>query len=241
MSVESKGSLVLPYSSYRFGLYLDFLVGQGVLAEGATRRGNATVMEIGAGWGGFASVLKRKYRGARYVIIDIPSSTVFQKSLLHHLGFKRILSIKQQTTGQSEAHRREIVKQLMCCAEFDVLFLSPDQINLLPDDSIDVVVNFDSMVEMPGNVVATYLQQIPRVSRAFYHINRYVKSRVMQRALAVSMRLGVANSSWYRAYSAPNNLMWKPPGPANTDPSKDIDITKGEPYREELYKYISSK
>ena len=166
MAVERKGHLVLPYSSYRFGLYLDLLVGLNLLAVGDLRGRRTTIMEIGAGWGGFAAVVKRKFREARYIILDIPSSSVFQMSLLHQLGFKRIFSLK---TDGGDARRREQLQQLLCCTDFDILFLSPSQFGLLPDNSVDVTVNFDSLAEMSRETISLYVQNISRVSQVFYH------------------------------------------------------------------------
>jgi hypothetical protein len=224
VAVERKGHLVLPYSSYRFGLYLDLLVGLNLLAVGDLRGRRTTIMEIGAGWGGFAAVVKRKFREARYIILDIPSSSVFQMSLLHQLGFKRIFSLK---TDGGDARRREQLQQLLCCTDFDILFLSPSQFGLLPDNSVDVTVNFDSLAEMSRETINLYVQNISRVSQVFYTINRRRGSTMLLGpAIKQHMRWQEANSSWSRKYSAPNRLMWKP----NNRTSFDVANAKGEHY-----------
>jgi hypothetical protein len=45
------------------------------------------------------------------------------------------------------------------------------QLELLPDDAVDLTVNFDSLVEMPRATVELYLRHTARVSRAFYTVN----------------------------------------------------------------------
>ena len=201
ITVERKGPLVLPYSSYRFGLYLDLLVGHSLLADGV----RATVMEIGAGWGGFAGLVKRKYNGVRYIILDIPSSSVFSMSLMHHLGFKRSFSLK------SSGNQRKELEQLLCCIDFDVLFLSPSHLKLIPDSSVDVTINFDSLAEMTKDGIDSYVQHAARISHAFYHINRKRESaRLLTPTIEKHMRWRKDDSIWYRNYSGQNNLQWRP-------------------------------
>lgn len=81
--VDKKGEPVLPYSSYRFGLYLDSLMDQRVLTD---QRGSV-VMEVGAGWGELAALVKGRFPSTRYIILDIPTSVLFQMGLLHRLGY----------------------------------------------------------------------------------------------------------------------------------------------------------
>ena len=59
--VERSGRRVLPYSSYRFGLYLDFLMNERAITD----ERKAVVMEVGAGWGGFAALLKGRFPSTR--------------------------------------------------------------------------------------------------------------------------------------------------------------------------------
>ena len=135
--LERDGARVRPYSSYRFGLYLDFLIEHGALSEP-----RPIVLEVGAGWGAFAALLKGYFPLTRYIILDIPTSTIFQMGLLHRLGYTRILSLGANATQRDVHH-------VLCCTDFDFLWISPHHIKLLPANSLDVAVNFDSMIEMP--------------------------------------------------------------------------------------------
>ena len=101
----------------------------------------------------------------KYVIVDIPTVIPLQMSYMHHLGFSRILSTKANA-------RREDLRQLFCCADFDVLFLLPHQIELVPDHAVDLVVNLDSMVEMSEASINYYIQHVSRIGNAFYSNNR---------------------------------------------------------------------
>ena len=196
--VDKEGERVLPYSSYRFGLYLDFLIGQSVLTE--QRR--SVLMEVGAGWGGLAALVKGKFPSTRYIILDIPTSTVFQMGLLHRLGHKKILSLDANATA-ADAQR------VLCCEVFDFLFIGPTQVELLPSNAIDVTVNFDSMVEMPKRTIALYLKQIARVSRTFYHVNRRAPTHSM---LGPRIRQYMLNTgSWKLTHVVDAPLHWRAP------------------------------
>jgi len=151
---------VLIYMMYRYGLYVDFLKQHGQLTRAKT-----TVMEVGAGWGGFAALVKHMVPTSRYIILDIPTSLPLQMSYMHHLGHRNIVTLQSNAT-------RADVKELLCCSEFDVLFILPHQIELLPDGAVDLTVNLDSMVEMPAAAIRHYLPHISRLSHAFYANNR---------------------------------------------------------------------
>ena len=152
---------VLQYMSYRFGLYIDFLMRQGELKRGERPH---VVLEIGAGWGGFAALVKRLLPSTRYIIVDIPASLPLQMSYTHHLGYRAIRTLRAESTAGDVL--------ALLATDFDFLFLLPEQIQLLPDDSVDVAVNLDSMVEMPAPSVTHYLGHVARVARAFYANNR---------------------------------------------------------------------
>ena len=86
--VEKRNGQILPYMYYRFGLQVDFLVRHGHLTSGRD-----TMLEIGAGWAGVPSIVKKKFPGTRYIIVDIPTSMPMQIAHLHHLGHTHISTL----------------------------------------------------------------------------------------------------------------------------------------------------
>ena len=162
--VEKRKGQVLPYMYYRLGLQVDFLVGRGHLTSG-----HDTMLEIGAGWAGVASIVKKKYPGTRYIIVDIPTSMPMQMSHLHHLGHTHIYALSDSATTSD-------VEQLLCCTPLDVLFLLPHQLPLLPNRSVDVAVNFDSFIEMPPHTIRYYISQLGRISQALFTVNRKMQN-----------------------------------------------------------------
>ena len=79
-----------------------------------------TVLEIGAGWGGFGALVKRKLPLTRYLILDIPTVVPLQMWWFHALGH-RIASLPRNAT-------RADVASVLCCGGFDILFLEPRQV-----------------------------------------------------------------------------------------------------------------
>lgn len=221
--VERRGAHVLPYSSFRFGLYLDFLIERGSFRSG---RGEV-IMEIGAGWGGFAALVKGNFPATRYIVLDIATSSIFQMGLLHRLGYRRILSLGANAT-------RQAVHDVLCCVQFDFLYISAQHIGLLPDDAVDVIVNFDSMIEMPPDSIELYLRHAARVSRSFYHVNRYILSkRLLEPRLHKYMLR--SSSNWKREYSAVNSLQWRAPASFSKVKNNAVN-SSGERYIEEYYR-----
>ena len=161
--VEKRDGQILPYMYYRFGLQVDFLVRHGHLTSGRD-----TMLEIGAGWAGVASIVKKKFPGTRYIIVDIPTSMPMQMSHLHHLGHTHIYSLTASATTND-------VEQLLCCMPLDVLFVRPHQLPLLPNRSVDVAVNFDLFIEMRSDTIRYYVAQLGRISQAIFTVNRRIQ------------------------------------------------------------------
>lgn len=121
-------------------------------------------MEIGAGLALFAGIVKKKSPATRYVILDIPTSLPLQINYLHSLGYNKIILANDQVM--------ENIGNLMKNGDFDFLIILPHHLSSMPDASVDVTVNFDSMVEMPAGVIEHYVTQVSRVSNAFYTVNK---------------------------------------------------------------------
>ena len=193
---------VLTYMAYRYGLYVDLLMRQGHLLD---RTSSPVLMEVGAGWGGFAALVKKVLPNARYIILDIPTSLPLQMSYLRSLGFRKLYTLKQDAT-------REDLISLLCCTPFDFLFLLPRQIELLPDNAVELTVNLDSMVEMPRATVEFYIQQIARFSQAFYANNREGKYNTW-RGFSLAVRTYMTQSRRHPWNLVLQNRSWVMPSP----------------------------
>lgn len=109
------------------------------LASKLDSRGRLTVMELGAGYGRLAYVLVNAWR-CRYVIVDIPPTILVAKWYLSRvLPGVRIFGYRP--FQDFEEVRVEI-------EQADLVFLSPNQLALLPDGFADISVSISSLHEM---------------------------------------------------------------------------------------------
>ncbi|RED50814.1 putative sugar O-methyltransferase [Aestuariispira insulae] len=128
-------------------------------------KANPTILEIGGGYG-MTALMSHRAGLRNYTIIDLPYVSSFQ---LGYLGAV-IGSDKIQVYGEKgEGLRRE---------QYDIALGPPVAISAIPDRSIDLVVNVDSIPEMPVDVGADYLKEIKRVCRGqFLSMNQEARKQ----------------------------------------------------------------
>ena len=146
------------YIFYRHGLVLERMLE----IVPATRW--RTILEIGAGWGGFAALARRKLDPrSRYIILDIPHSILIQVNFLRSVGYTELIVYRPSLGSLSSIIR---------CASFQFLFILPQHIDFLDAASIDLVFNMDSFVEMPESTINMYIRQVARASTALFTLNK---------------------------------------------------------------------
>ncbi len=122
-------------------------------------------LDIGAGYGRLAYVMLSA-APCRYIIVYTPTSHLLAKwylpRVLPHLkvfGYRHFIRF--------EDVRAEIENA-------DLIFLSPNQLNLLPDGWVDVSICISSLHEMEPPQIARYMELLPaKTSRAIYFKQRF--------------------------------------------------------------------
>ena len=117
------------------------------------------ILEIRAGYGGFCNLITKKINNIKYIIVDIQPSISFSSYFLYKLGKKIILP-----------HEFEDFEKFLN-SDNDILFLYPDQIDFIPNNSIDIIVNMDSMVEMGRTSIDFYQNQTNRILKHYLFSN----------------------------------------------------------------------
>ncbi len=146
----------------RHGYYLGRLAESGVLSSG--RR--VVALEIGAGYGSFARLLRRAAPGAVVMLVDLP-----QRLSLQAYYLSRSFPAARVMAGDDAA---TLESALAGAADF--VLLPPWGIERVPAGSVDLVVNTHSMQEMRPDQVNFYVGHIARICRGhFYCVNRYEK------------------------------------------------------------------
>ncbi len=128
------------------------------------------ICEIGAGYGGLATKIKRNVPNSKVIIFDLPEVNVAQSYYLSQ-EFK-----EKKFLGYSDFldKKGNLLKE-----EFDFLILPGWTINeVLEDDSVDSFINIRSMMEMSLEAISFYFENIHRtlkINGIFACVNRYLK------------------------------------------------------------------
>jgi putative sugar O-methyltransferase len=135
----------------------------GVLGELEQPGERRLVWEIGAGWGGFAYQLKSLLPHVTYVITDFPElflfSAVYLKTLLPEA---RVLFLDRDRSEELERW-----------GDYDFVFTTPVQLDLLRLDRLDLALNMVSFQEMTADQVREYVDLAADQGAAFlYSLNR---------------------------------------------------------------------
>lgn len=137
------------------GTLVDFSIINSVLNKSSP----INVMEIGGGYGRLAYGLIKNREISNYILVDpIPSSIALAADYLD----KNELTFKIITTIDEPLHR--------------INLLHPSDLKVVPDKSIDLVINIESFQEMTQDWVDAYIEIINMKTRSnsvFYHSNSF--------------------------------------------------------------------
>jgi putative sugar O-methyltransferase len=123
-----------------------------------------TVLEIGAGWGGFAYQCKILFSNTCYIIIDIPETILFSGTYLKTL-FKNCRFLFYGEAGFSN--------KIKNYHDYDFIFFPHYALNNIPNIALDLCVNIASFQEMTTRQVSDYLEKVYELGCPYlYSLNR---------------------------------------------------------------------
>jgi putative sugar O-methyltransferase len=134
------------------------------------------VLEIGAGYGRLAYLLRSLVPNVQYSIVDISPALAISQGYL--------TSIFGEASGMR--------------------FLLPHQLDEIPDNYFDLALNVSSFDEMPPAVSIGYLKTIGRVCRGHLFLSGYARSSHRGQRLGVDEL--PYDPTWKAVYDAPHNL-----------------------------------
>ena len=127
-----------------------------------------SVLEIGAGNGNMASLIKHYFPTKRMIIVDLPETLQLSISYLGSLFPDASFVLPNEVDSGD----------LVRC---DFLFLTPDQIAVIPNASVSTAINIHSFQEMTAAQIESYFSLFHRVTTADGHslvVNRVEKAPV---------------------------------------------------------------
>jgi len=149
------------------------------------------VLEVGAGSGRTAKGLLRIKPGIKYIIVDIPPALfISQENLIREFSD---LKAKRFDGGTNSKSLSDVINK------FDLIFLMPDQVKFLPEQSVDLFIAIDCLHEMTPKMINRYFEVADHISK-----NIYFKCWNVQRATTSSRLLGFndypVKQNWKRIF-----------------------------------------
>jgi len=130
------------------------------ILEGLGDRPMHSILELGAGYGRVAYVVLRANPGVRYTIVDVPPALYLsQRYLTEVLPERRVFRFRRFADQAAVADEM---------AAADLVFLEPQQLELLPDRSFDLGITISTLHEMRPEQIAQYLRQLDRLCDSVY-------------------------------------------------------------------------
>ena len=129
---------------------------------------NAAIAEIGAGYGRLAYVFLKTLPKISYCIVDIPPALYISQEYL-----KKVFPKEKIFSFRPFRSFKKVEKEFNASR---IKFLLPHQIEYLPEDSLDIVINISSFHEMSTNQIKTYFKQVDRLSRGYLYTKQWKRS-----------------------------------------------------------------
>ncbi len=130
---------------------------------------NLTVLEIGAGNGNLISLIK-SHLGAKCILnIDLPETLVLCITYLKDLFPNLKFLLPHEINSKIDQKKLD---------DFDFIFLTPKQIDLIDENSIDLSINTSSFHEMTKPQIEEYIKLIQKISKnnsLFFNTNSVEK------------------------------------------------------------------
>ena len=118
------------------------------------------IVEIGAGSGRTAFCFLNLRPNLKYVICDIPPALYVSQTYLSQVfPNKKIFKFRPFKNYQ------EIESDYLAA---DLVFITPDQLEKLPDKSVDLFIAIDCLQEMKKEMISHYFNEANRLSSRFY-------------------------------------------------------------------------
>jgi putative sugar O-methyltransferase len=143
---------------------------QNILHPDVDRREVRTILELGPGYGRTAYVFLALQPECRYILVDIPPALYVAQRYLTAVfpdrrvfGFRPFQDFEQVRTEFEDA---------------SVIFLTPNQLQLLPDKSIDLFLNISSLHEMRMDQIRYYFTEIERLTRKYFYFKQWKETTV---------------------------------------------------------------
>ncbi|KGA20893.1 hypothetical protein GM51_4815 [freshwater metagenome] len=134
------------------------------------------IVEIGAGWGGFATAMKTILPNCQYIIVDLPETLIFSGTYLGELF---------------PNNSRTYIENLTINPTQDLVFCDHTVKELLKIDKVDLVINMVSFQEMTSEQIRNYALWAQSLNTDFFYSHNREKSKHNNELDSVSKNLSI--------------------------------------------------
>jgi len=155
-----------------------------------------SVIELGAGYGRVAWAFLSALPDVRYVVVDIPPALAISERYLSTLFADRPIFGFRHFDTYSE------VEQELASAQ--IVFLTPNQLDLLPPQHADLFVNISSLHEMRPEQIEHYFAAIDTHCTGYFYTKQWQRSVNEHDGLVVSHDDYPVRSTWQTVFDRPH-------------------------------------
>jgi putative sugar O-methyltransferase len=146
------------------------------------------VVELGAGYGRLAYVMRRMYPNCTYVICDLPEALICANSWLSRVLPGQVVPYEESRKALTLS--REALLARPCWT------LGTHQLEALAGNAVDVFVNIYSFAEMPLSTIEHYFRHIDRVTNGILFIKQRKREENAKDSVTVIVDTYPVPSSW---------------------------------------------
>ncbi len=151
------------------------------------------ILEIGAGYGRVASVFLDVNPSSKYWIVDIPPALyVSQRYLSGVYPGKKIFKFRPFAQFSEVASEVE---------DSDVCFFMSNQIEMLPNKSVDITLCISNLHEMTKDQIHHYFRQIDRITYGTFYTKQWMRSIAKENGFTISRDEYPVPVSWVEKFN----------------------------------------
>lgn len=154
---------------------------------------NTTIMELGAGYGRNAYVFLSLHPEIRYIIVDIPPALAVAQDYVSYVFPKRRIFKFRRFKNFARVKKEFNNSQ--------VLFLTPSQLEKLPDKCADLFINISSFQEMPLYQIRYYFNEIDRLTKGHFYTKQWKCGCVEFDGKVITQKDYPKKKNWKKLYA----------------------------------------
>lgn len=162
------------------------------IVDNLGQEGVKSIMELGAGYGRTAFPFLKLMPQIKYFIVDIPPALYiaerYLSSQFHDRSIFKFKTFEKYSQIEEELQRAQLI------------FLMPDQLELLPKNIVDLFINISSFHEMKLEQIQYYFSLIQRLTRKYFYFKEWKVSKIPYEEATIRENDYPVPNEWRKIY-----------------------------------------